>query len=404
MQTIRAVSLSSLSHKRVERAVAWRLNEHADCTLQKETFDGDCNVARLVWLRNGSWRKESHVASSICLLDMSAAFDCVDHDTLLRRLRLRYGLAGDDVINWFSLFLTGRAQQVAYNGTMSTIQPVMLFGEPHVRFRTRTARVRVIHRGVVERHDTMLHHAVRRRLSELCQRFSCWLTRCRFQVISVHHRSQPVDECQPITDCVSTRSKRKSCGSVLASISQRSDQRHIIPGDNFVQSQQFRCSVRQYTVRRSIEIVGPCAHIISPGLFCNSLMYGIADGLLEKLQSIQISAARLVTGTRRRDHKFKVACLAFKSLAHQVAEYLSSDYRLVSIDHFDRRTQEPASFHERTTVMGIAVSLCPALSNGTLYQQNFDNHASNSNTSSASWKLLCLQRSRRLVTCWYKCL
>ena len=34
----------------------------------------------------------------------------------------------------------------------------------------------------------------------------------------------------------------------------------------------------------------------------NSLLYGIADGLLKKLQSIQNAAARLITGTRRLDH------------------------------------------------------------------------------------------------------
>ena len=47
---------------------------------------------------------------------------------------------------------------------------------------------------------------------------------------------------------------------------------------------------------------------------------------------------------------------------------------VLSLDCFDRHTQEIASFHERTTVMGIAMSLCPALSNGTLYQWNSVKH------------------------------
>ena len=81
--------------------------------------------------------------------------------------------------------------------------------------------------------------------------------------------------------------------------------------------------------------------------YCNSLFYGIADGLLKKLQSIQNAAARLITGTRRRDHitpvlqqlhwlpvrkriDFKVACLVFKSLTGQAPEYLSDDCRLIS--------------------------------------------------------------------------
>jgi len=36
--------------------------------------------------------------------------------------------------------------------------------------------------------------------------------------------------------------------------------------------------------------------------YCNSLLYGISDGLLQRLQSVQNAAARLVTGTRRSDH------------------------------------------------------------------------------------------------------
>ena len=36
--------------------------------------------------------------------------------------------------------------------------------------------------------------------------------------------------------------------------------------------------------------------------YCNSLVYGIADGLMQRLQAIQNAAARLITGARRRDH------------------------------------------------------------------------------------------------------
>jgi len=36
--------------------------------------------------------------------------------------------------------------------------------------------------------------------------------------------------------------------------------------------------------------------------YCNSVLYGISDGLLRRLQSVQNAAARLVSGARRRDH------------------------------------------------------------------------------------------------------
>ena len=36
--------------------------------------------------------------------------------------------------------------------------------------------------------------------------------------------------------------------------------------------------------------------------YCNSLLFGISDGLLRRLQSVPNAAARLVTGARRCDH------------------------------------------------------------------------------------------------------
>jgi len=43
------------------------------------------------------------------LLDLSAAFDCVDHDILLRRLRHKFGICGT-TLEWIASFLLGRSQ------------------------------------------------------------------------------------------------------------------------------------------------------------------------------------------------------------------------------------------------------------------------------------------------------
>ena len=47
----------------------------------------------------------------LLLLDLSAAFDSVDHDTLLTRLQRSYGFT-DTVLQWFKSYLTGRTQSV----------------------------------------------------------------------------------------------------------------------------------------------------------------------------------------------------------------------------------------------------------------------------------------------------
>jgi len=46
--------------------------------------------------------------------------------------------------------------------------------------------------------------------------------------------------------------------------------------------------------------------------YCNALLYGIADGQLQRLQSVQNAAARLVTGTQHTDHIIVSYCLMWQ--------------------------------------------------------------------------------------------
>jgi len=50
-------------------------------------------------------------AGVLTLLDLSAAFNTVDHETLLRRLEVLYCLGGA-VLSWFLSYLNGRTQHV----------------------------------------------------------------------------------------------------------------------------------------------------------------------------------------------------------------------------------------------------------------------------------------------------
>jgi hypothetical protein len=52
------------------------------------------------------------------LLDLSAAFDCVDHDILLHRLQKAFGIGGS-ALKWIRSFLVDRSQQVSYGGQLS---------------------------------------------------------------------------------------------------------------------------------------------------------------------------------------------------------------------------------------------------------------------------------------------
>ena len=57
------------------------------------------------------------------LLDMSAAFDCVDHQLLLQRLEKRCCLHGS-VLRWMTSYPAGRTQKIMYSGLSSEAQRV----------------------------------------------------------------------------------------------------------------------------------------------------------------------------------------------------------------------------------------------------------------------------------------
>ena len=59
----------------------------------------------------------------LLLLDLSAAFDTVDHTILLNRMSSKFGIKGQ-VRNWFQSYLNKRKQFVLINGTRSSVRNI----------------------------------------------------------------------------------------------------------------------------------------------------------------------------------------------------------------------------------------------------------------------------------------
>ena len=64
----------------------------------------------------------------LCLLDLSAAFDTIDHTILLKRLKHELGINGV-VLEWFSSYLSDRTQCVVVDGVRSG-DKILKYGVP----------------------------------------------------------------------------------------------------------------------------------------------------------------------------------------------------------------------------------------------------------------------------------
>ena len=66
--------------------------------------------------------------SIIALLDLSAAFDMIDHNILIQRLNVTFGFNGT-VLDWFKSYVYNRTQCVT-NGELESCTVPLLYGVP----------------------------------------------------------------------------------------------------------------------------------------------------------------------------------------------------------------------------------------------------------------------------------
>jgi hypothetical protein len=134
MNNYRLVSNLSFMSKVLERVVAKQLNEYLSANnllprFQSAYRKGHSTETALlrVW-SDMVMAADDRKVTLLSLLDMSAAFDCVDHLILLQRLQIAVGNGGV-ALDWIRSFLSGRSQRVAYGSEQSVTSPVM-FGVP----------------------------------------------------------------------------------------------------------------------------------------------------------------------------------------------------------------------------------------------------------------------------------
>ena len=135
LKNYRPVSNLSYISKLLERVVARRLNNHMITNglhepLQSAYKAGHSTETALLCVHNDVFANmDNHSATVLVLLDLSAAFDTIDHSVLFDRMENIIGIEGT-ALNWFRSYLGGCSQRIQIGDVISLISVLLLFGVP----------------------------------------------------------------------------------------------------------------------------------------------------------------------------------------------------------------------------------------------------------------------------------
>jgi hypothetical protein len=321
--------------------------------------------------------------ASLVLLDLSAAFDTVDHDILLERLQVSYGIDGA-VHRWFQSYLLGRTQYVR-RGLKSSSSVRVVCGVPQgsvlgpVLFILYTADLT----SLIEKHglsphlyadDTQVYGSCRptavdsfsTRVSECVGDIASWMRSNRLQLnrdkTEVLWCSTGRRQHQLPTTALSID------GVPVSPVSSVRDLGFFIDADLVMRSHVQRSVSRCFAALRQLRQIRrllPTATFQSLVValvhsrldYGNSVLVGIPAYLACRLQSVLNAAARLIYNLRRSDHitdalislhwlraseriKYKVAVLTYKVLNGSAPRYLGTFERIAN--HPGRRSLRSA--------------------------------------------------------------
>jgi hypothetical protein len=134
MKNYRPVSNLTFTSKTVERIVAEQMTQYLNASGLMPRFQSAyrrCHPTETALLRVLSdiyAAADKQCLTLLGLLDLSAAFDCVDHAILINRLQKVFGI-NDTALKWITSFLSDRSQQISFSGRLSAAVS-LLFGVP----------------------------------------------------------------------------------------------------------------------------------------------------------------------------------------------------------------------------------------------------------------------------------
>ncbi len=304
------------------------------------------------------------LVSVLVLLDLSAAFDTIDHQILLQRLEHFIGIKGT-ALSWFKSYLSDRFQFVHVNDE-SSMHTKVSHGVPQgsvlgpILFTLYMLPLgNIIRKHSINFHcyadDTQLYLSIKpdethqlAKLQMCLQDVKTWMT-CNFLMLNSDKTEVIVLGPKHLRDALS-KDIVSLDGIALAS---STTVRNL--GVIFDQDMSFNSHIKQIsrTAFFHLRNIAKIRNILSKNDaeklvhafvtsrldYCNSLLSGSSKKSIKTLQLIQNAAARVLTGTSKRDHispvlaslhwlpvksriEFKILLLTYKALNGQAPSYL----------------------------------------------------------------------------------
>ena len=134
LKNYRPVSNLPFLSKILEKVVLFQLKNHlnrnnlteSNQSAYREHYSTETALLKIV--NDAAVNADKNEITILCLLDLSAAFDTIDHATLIKRLKFDYGINGV-VLDWFRSYLSNRTQSVIIDGVRS-VDKTLEYGVP----------------------------------------------------------------------------------------------------------------------------------------------------------------------------------------------------------------------------------------------------------------------------------
>ena len=384
LKNYRPVSNLNYISKLIEKVVAAQIHEHLKTNKLNNHYQsayraGHSTESALLIIQNDILRAmDRGKVTALTLLDLSAAFDTIDQTLLVTRLKNWFGLSGV-VIEWLASYLTNRSQVIKIGDTFSEHQSLS-FGVPQgsvlgpLLFSLYTSPLSsIINESGVKHHlyadDTQIYISFSLKdsnnaLQKLKSTLSCvqdWMfnnklklnpDKTEFLIIGNKSQRAKFDSIFPIDlmgNSTTPSSSVRNLGVIFDKDLNFNDHVSAVCKSCNYHMRDFRRVRKHLNMDTAIALANA---LVSSRLdYCNSLLYGITNTELNRLQRIQNGLCRIITHTSRFSHitphlkalhwlpvrfriKFKICTLTYKAINTGSPAYLIDclKYRNIDID------------------------------------------------------------------------